>query len=408
MTASNKEDFLFQLHNELHRIGIDANEDIFADFEEHFKASAGEGLSEEETCRRLGDVKEIARGYLNMESSRINSLVAREVESERPRVSLTKPGYSEPADSSLKASAQDAQSAPIREYTPEHLSDEIYPESQRVHLEKPEEAHNAQSAQNAQTAQNTQNAQSGQGAQTAQANGANPSVAEAFSAAGKAAAEAFKTAGHAVAEAVNTDAVKGAGKAAANAMKNAGQAVADAVRTSAENIKAEHEARAQAAQNAQNAQNMQTDSVPHPQNTARECCSDSRTGYVPPQDGSHSIKSGSEFTFASIKGMKPNINAGKLIGALILDVFLWWWLVIMLGGIAGSLGLGVFPSMLGAGFATLFDSASHFFLITRVFLGVAQISTAIIFLLLAILLVRGIIKIVKNVVITHIKAIYDL
>ena len=390
MTASNKEDFLFQLHNELHRIGIDANEDIFADFEEHFKASAGEGLSEEETCRRLGDVKEIARGYLNMESSRINSLVAREVESERPRVSLTKPGYSEPADSSLKASAQDAQSAPIREYTPEHLSDEIYPESQRVHLEKPEEAHNAQSTQNA---------------QSAQANGANPSVAEAFSAAGKAAAEAFKTAGHAVAEAVNTDAVKGAGKAAANAMKTAGQAVADAVRTSAENIKAEHEARAQAAQNAQD---VQPDSVPHPQNTARECCSDSRTGYVPPQDGSHNIKSGSEFTFASIKGMKPNVNAGKLIGALILDVFLWWWLVIMLGGIAGSLGLGVFPSMLGAGFATLFDSASHFFLITRVFLGVAQISTAIIFLLLACLLVRGIIKIVKNVVITHIKAIYDL
>ena len=45
MTANNKEDFLFQLHNELHRIGIDANDDIFADFEEHFKASANEGLS---------------------------------------------------------------------------------------------------------------------------------------------------------------------------------------------------------------------------------------------------------------------------------------------------------------------------------------------------------------------------
>lgn len=380
MTANNKEDFLFQLHNELHRIGIDANDDIFADFEEHFKASANEGLSEEETCRRLGDVREIARGYLNMESSRINSLVAREVESERPRVSLTKPGHSEPADSSLKA----APSAPIREYTPEHFSEEIYPESQRVNLEKPEEAQTSQGAQSAQNTQNTRNAQ---------ANG-EPTVAEAFSAAGRAAAEAFRTAGHAVAEAVNTDAVKDAGKAAANAMKTAGHAVADAMRTSAENIKA--------------AQAAQADSVPHPQNTARECCSDSRTGYVPPQDGSHNIKTKNEFSFASIKGMKPNVNAGKLIGVLILDVCLWWWLIAMLIGIAGALGFGVFPSMLGAGFSTLFNSASEYYLITRVFLGVAQISSGIIFLMLVCLLVKGIVKIIRNIVISHIKAIYDL
>lgn len=392
MTANNKEDFLFQLHNELHRIGIDADEDIFADFEEHFKASAGEGLSEEETCRRLGDVKEIARGYLNMESSRINSLVAREVESERPRVSLTKPGHTEPADSSLKA----AQSTPIREYTPEHFSEEIYPDSQRVRLEKPEDAQSSQSAQP------TQNMQGAQNTQSAQTNG-EPSVAEAFSAAGRAAAEAFRTAGHAVAEAVNTDAVKGAGKAAADAMKTAGHAVADAMRTSAENIKA-----AQAAQNAQKAQTAQSDSVPHPQDTARECRSDSRTGYVPPQDGSHNIKTKNEFSFASIKGMKPNVNAGKLIGALVLDVCLWWWLIAMLVGIAGALGFGVFPSILGAGFSTLFNSASEYYLITRVFLGVAQISSGIIFLMLACLLVKGIVKIIRNIVISHIKAIYDL
>lgn len=392
MTANNKEDFLFQLHNELHRIGIDANDDIFADFEEHFKASANEGLSEEETCRRLGDVKEIARGYLNMESSRINSLVAREVESERPRVSLTKPGHSEPADSSLRTE----QSAPIREYTPEHFSEEIYPESQRVNLEKPEEPQNSQGAQFTQNTQSAQNTQSGQ-------EKGEPTVAEAFSAAGRAAAEAFRTAGHAVAEAVNTDAVKDAGKAAANAMKTAGHAVADAMRTSAENIKA-----AQASQNAQKTQAAQADSVPHPQDTARECSSDSRTGYVPPQDGSHNIKTKNEFSFASIKGMKPNVNAGKLIGVLILDVCLWWWLIAMLVGIAGALGFGVFPSILGAGFSTLFNAASEYYLITRVFLGVAQISGGIIFLLLVCLLIKGIVNIIKNVVISHIKAIYDL
>ena len=47
MIAKNKGDFLYNLHNELHRIGIDDDEEIFADFEEHFKASQEEGFTEE-------------------------------------------------------------------------------------------------------------------------------------------------------------------------------------------------------------------------------------------------------------------------------------------------------------------------------------------------------------------------
>ena len=76
MIAKNKGDFLYNLHNELHRIGIDDDEEIFADFEEHFKASQEEGFTEEETCEKLGDVKEIARNYLDIQSTRINSIVA--------------------------------------------------------------------------------------------------------------------------------------------------------------------------------------------------------------------------------------------------------------------------------------------------------------------------------------------
>lgn len=393
MTANNKEDFLFQLHHELHRIGIDANEDIFADFEEHFKASANEGLSEEETCRRLGDVKEIARGYLNMESERINSLVAQAVESEKPKVSLTKAGHSEPADLSLRKSepvTQSAQtnSAPIREYTPEHISAEIYPDSQKANNSAqsetaPKGEQNA--AQNsAQTAQNEQ------------------SVAQAFSAAGKAAAAAFVTAGHAVADAVNTDAVKGAvkgaGKAAADAMASAGQAVANAVHTTAENIKNEHSERAS---------HEHTHSVPHPQNTARANVSDSREGYVPEQDESQQIKSKNSYSYESIKGKKPNVNAGKLVTAIILDVFLWSWLIPMLAGIAIALAFAAFPQILAAGFGVIFGAA-HYYLITRLFLGIGEILTGIIVLCLDILLIKGIVNIVKSVVIRHIKAIYDI
>ena len=99
MIAKNKGDFLYQLHHELHRIGIDNDEEIFADFEEHFKESQEAGMSEEETCEKLGDVKEIARNYLDIPSTRLNSIVADAVANQR--VSLTKPGEKLPADLSL-------------------------------------------------------------------------------------------------------------------------------------------------------------------------------------------------------------------------------------------------------------------------------------------------------------------
>ena len=73
MIAKNKGDFLYNLHNELHRIGIDDDEEIFADFEEHFKASQEEGFTEEETCEKLGDVKEIARNYLDIHPHKFHS-----------------------------------------------------------------------------------------------------------------------------------------------------------------------------------------------------------------------------------------------------------------------------------------------------------------------------------------------
>ena len=58
MTPKNKGEFLFELHNELHRIGIDADEEIFADFEEHFKEGMEQGISEEEAERLSKMIKE--------------------------------------------------------------------------------------------------------------------------------------------------------------------------------------------------------------------------------------------------------------------------------------------------------------------------------------------------------------
>ena len=118
MTAKNKDDFLFQLHTELHRIGVENNEDIFADFEEHFRASAEQGLTEEETCEKLGDVKEIARSYIDIESTRINSILANAIEDSRPHVSLKKPGRSVPASSVKNGDNTQQENAPVAEEAP--------------------------------------------------------------------------------------------------------------------------------------------------------------------------------------------------------------------------------------------------------------------------------------------------
>lgn len=131
MTAKNKDDFLFQLHNELHRIGVDNSEEIFADFEEHFRASAEQGLTEEQTCEKLGDIKEIARSYVDIESTAINSILANAIEDARPHVSLTKPGRDFPASVPVQAEEPE-QPVSIREYTPEHIAEEQPAPSQPV------------------------------------------------------------------------------------------------------------------------------------------------------------------------------------------------------------------------------------------------------------------------------------
>ena len=401
MVAQNKDDFLFQLHNELHRIGVDADEEIFADFEEHFKESSMEGLSEEETCRRLGDVKEIARSYINIESSRLNSIVAQAIESDRPHVSLTKPGRDVPADLSLvkdkreadmQEPAAESTDAPLREYTPEHISEEIYPESKSASVdlskgtETPESS--AQTAENT-SAQDTNNAEPA-GTQNNNNSNNNDTVAGAFAAAGAAAASAARSAGHAIAEAFGSESMKDAGRNAAEAIKTAGHATAEAIRTAAENAKNEHKA--------------QNDDVPRPSDSFRENKSDDRECHIPPQSG-QTINTGKGFKFADLKGMKMNPNFGKLFGAIIMDVALWSWLLSMLVGIAISIitsGLGV----VGSGCGIIF-SGSYFF-ISNLFLGIALISLGVIIFMLGILLVRGIINMVKKIVIMHVKALYDL
>lgn len=318
MTAKNKDDFLFQLHNELHRIGVDNNEEIFADFEEHFRASAEQGLTEEQTCEKLGDVKEIARSYVDIESTAINSILANAIEEARPHVSLTKPGRDIPASVPMPTAEEPPTS--IREYTPEHIAQEQPSPSQPVSSVReftPE--HIAQEPDYTQPEQ-----------------------------------------------------------------------------TSERSFTPEHSAPEASPAQEQTA----PQSVPAPEQRAQDT---SHTADLPKQDNT-GAKSGSSFRFSDLKGKDININAHKLICQILLDVLLWSWLVPLLVSITCS----IFGSVVGGIFGIIFNTILPFHLLSKIFLSVGLFSLGILIILFGVQMVKWIIKLIKFIVVSHIKAFYDL
>lgn len=443
MKAKNKKEFLELLGNELNRIGIEDTQDVFADFEEHFADSAMQGISEEETAERLGDIKEIARSYLNLESSRINSIIARDVEHKKG-VSLTKPGRSVPADLSLLKGKAAVDSDCVRSYTPEHFSEEIYPNKNggvtngnSINFNGNNDSSfnngaNGNADLNGSRVGNT-NAYSQGGASNSSAAGGSAgagqtasgageqTVADAFSNAGRAALDAAKVTGQAIVDAFGQsgvkDAVIGAGKSAAEAVKTAGHSAADAMKKA----KAEHEQR-QAQQAARQSDVMpnanaasqnfngaaQANGVPHPSDSFRENVNNNRTGSIPPQYGK--AKTGAGYKMIDTSNMQPHLNVGKFILAILLDCFLWSWLVpalgsLIIGGVfGGALGL------VGVMFQALFGGGDfrEFYFLSRVFLTIGFASAAFILVNIGITLIKLFIKLIKFIINMHIRAIYDL
>lgn len=350
MIAKNKGDFLYNLHNELHRIGIDDDEEIFADFEEHFKESQEAGLTEEETCEKLGDVKEIARNYLDIESTRLNSIVANAI-TNQPRVSLTKPGEKLPADLSLvKDEASEPEQPAIREFTPEHIMDEPEtppPSSPRINLVKEETPVREVTPEHIAVEPDAP----GQSSQSLNSS-AQPRE---------------YTPNHTAAE------------------QPASQGYADT-----------------------RYQYRSGGAIPRQDNERQEHCSKDRQGTIPPQSvppvGKNAGKGG--FKFSDIKGLKPNVNGGKLVGCLLLDILLWSWLL----PTVASLIIGLFTSVViglgSAGFAMLGNG--YFHVLSRIFLCCGMVSGAVLLGCACVGLVKAYIHWIKSIVISHIKAIYDL
>ncbi len=429
MKATNKQEFFELLGYELNRIGIDDTTEIFADFEEHFSDGFIRGIPENEIAENLGDIKEIARSYLNIESSRLNSIMAREVE--RKRVSLTKPGRSVPADLSLlkDGNSQNLQdilnSDNIRSYTPEHMSGEIYPEAP-ASSPAGGTGTSSGSSQRASSASSSGMGGNSQGAGAAAAN--NQTVADAFSQAGKAAVDAAKVAGHAIADAFTQNNVKSkvseAGKTAANAVKTAGKTAAEAI----SKAKAEHERKhgrapgtsagaSGASATAANSQRAAQASEFYPAGASGATGASGTTGAPGATAGAsgssasgRSKKSGKKrkpfSRFSDFKGMKVDVNSEKLVVAIVLDVFLWSWLLPVIAGILIAMFFWGLKVMFENGFGSFGNY--HYYYISRLFLCTGFCSLGAIICLFTAWLIKQALKLVKFVIILHYKAVYNV
>ncbi len=360
MTAKNKEDFLFNLHNELHRIGVEDNEDIFADFEEHFRASAEQGFTEEETCAKLGDVKEIARSYIDIDSSKINSIVANAIEDSRPHVSLTKPNRS----ASLRNSAPAVQTATEPDTAPEV---EAAPKTEII-TEQPQVIR-------ALTPEHIAAAQPAPPPQPAPASPVIPVMAAPASQPEQTTSQRVVTPQHIAAEQPAPSSVPmpvgGDGEIHSAPVQEAIPAPEPPKPVASEATKAQ--------QDAHKAE------LPHVDN----------------DDG----KGG--FKWSDIKGREPDVNVPKLVGQICIDIFVLSWALPLLAHIIFQFLTVIVFGMISFAISQ-FASPSIFHVLSRIFLSAGLISLSVVFCLLWVKMLRGFIHIIKSAVIGHVKAIYNL
>lgn len=354
MIAENKAEFFDQLRLELEKLGVEDTGELMGDLEEHFAEGERRGVPESETCRELGSIAEIARSCLDIKSTAINSMVARDVERKKG-VSLTKPGHDTPADPSLAAPGQELPS-----YTPEHHSEEIYPNA----------------------AQNNSAGSFGSGVGEGYSPGAGENGSSGAGESGTAEVGADSAGESGGAEAGTFEKV---GKAVDAAMDKAGKALNDALNKAGTAVGAFRP----------------SDSYREHVNTGKN------GGDIPPQYTK--TKTGGGGSFVDTSGLKPNVNAGRLLVEIILDFFLWIWLV----PLAFSLVIAVFGlslGLIGAGLACFFGQSvfAQYKLITRVLFGLGFLNGSAAAVCLAVAMFRLPIGLLKKIISRHVKAIYDI
>lgn len=375
MIAENKQEFFEQLEQELQRLGVEDSTELIADLEEHFAESERRGVPESETCRELGSIAEIARSCLDLKSEAINSMVARDVI--RKKVSLTKPGHSVPADPSLAAAPDSEQKADedcVRSYTPEHISEEVIP-----------------SAPQSATGANIGTASSPSGSESADGTASSPSGVNIGATSGSAAPQSANSSQSGVGGTFER-----IGRTVDAACDRAGEAVSKAW------SKAEDAIGKAGAKINDAAQNFR------PSDSYRENVNKSkRSGDIPPQSVKAKTKGGGKFI--DVSGLNPNVNGGRLIFEIVLDVMLWIWLIptvfaLAIGFFGGALGL------VGIGIICVFGKFefAQYHLITRILFTLGFCNLAALVFMLGTAIIKGAISLAKYVIERHIKAVYDI
>lgn len=383
MIAENKQEFFEQLERELQRLGVEDNSELITDLEEHFAEGERRGESEADICRELGSIAEIARSCLDLKSEAINSMVARDVS--RKRVSLTKPGRSVPADPSLAPNAinseQKAEEDCVRSYTPEHIAEEVIPTqngaassaSQNGAANSASQSGAASSAsQSDVTNSASQNGAARSDAQNSANSAARGNSNGTFEKIGKTVDEVCDKAGKALNDAFNK---------AESAIGKAGEKVGEKVNAAAGAFR--------------------------PSDSYRSKVNRDKHADIPPQSAKVKTKGKSEFVDTT--GLQPNINGARLAGEIILDLFLWVWLipavfVLVVACFAGAVALvGVaIMCILGKG------DFEQFRFITRILFALGFMCLSGVSGNLGGLLKNPAVSLVKYVISRHLKAVYDI
>ena len=134
----------------------------------------------------------------------------------------------------------------------------------------------------------------------------------------------------------------------------------------------------------------------------------SRVGEVPPQcvpPVGDNAKTGG-FSFSDVKGMKPNVNAGRLVGCILMDVLLWSWLIPMVVSLIFSVFVGGAFSLVTGAFTQLGNEYFNF--ISRIFLCCGMASGGVLLGCAAFGLCRAVFHWIKSIVVSHVRAVYDI
>lgn len=421
MIAENKQEFFEQLQRELQKLGVEDTSELMSDLEEHFAEGERRGASENEVCRELGNIAEIARSCLDLKSTAINSMVARDLERKKG-VSLRKPGRSVPADPSLAAPEKETEDDTLQRadgsgenggdlpsYTPEHVSSEIFPNAAQQAASQSGSGIGSNGAANGGT-----NAPSGglsgtdgkvsssenanvTGGSTDTNTGTNSGADAASNSNGSSSGSASTNGGtfEKVGKAVDIACDK-AGKALNDAFGKAGSAMNGALGKAGN-----------AVNGALNKAGAAVGAFRPSDSYRKNINSRKNGGDIPPQHTKVKTKGGGKFVDTS--GLQPNVNGGRLVCEILLDIFLWSWLII----VAFSLVIAAFGAavtLVGSAITCImaeFDFAQYKF-VTRLLFALGFCNAAMAVFCLGLAMGKAAVSLVKHVISRHIKAVYDL